>query len=57
MGKDRVVSDTKRFQVEADHPGLLINMVERYVAGFREYGRIVPGLPVYRVLANLDARR
>ena len=57
MSKDCVFSDTKRFQVEADPPGLLINMVKRYVACFREYGRIVPGLPVYRVLANLDARR
>ena len=57
VSEDCVFSDTKRFQVEADPPGLLINMVKRYVACFREYGRIVPGLPVYRLLAKLDARR
>ena len=33
VSKDRVFTDTKRFQVEADFPGLLINMVKRYVAG------------------------
>ena len=57
VSKDRVFTDTMRFQVEADFPGLLINMVKRYVAGFRGHGRILPGLPGFRVLANLDARR
>ena len=55
--KDRVHNDKERYEVAAGLSGLAANTVKKYVAGFREYGRIVPGLPVYRVLANLDARR
>lgn len=57
MSKDRVFSYAKRFHMRADLPGLLLNMVRGYVAGLREYGRIVPEPPGRRGFAKKDARR
>ena len=49
---DRVFSASKRHQAGADFSGLPFNSVKRYVAGFCEYGRIVPGLPGCRGFAK-----
>ena len=49
---DRVFSASKRHQACADFSGLPFNSVKRYVAGFCEYGRIVPGLPGCRGFAK-----
>ena len=57
VSKDRVFSYAQRFHMRADLPGVLLNMVRGYVAGLREYGRIVPEPPGRRGFAKKDARR
>ena len=53
--KDRINSDTERFQVAADLSGLAVNTVKKYVVAFREQGRIVLEPPGRRGPGKPDA--